>query len=36
MPHLFTFSLDKIEIYRQDLKIYFSVSKIPDTNMGLL
>lgn len=35
MPHLFTFSLNKIEIYTQDLKIYFSVTKIPDKNMGL-
>lgn len=29
MPRLFTFSLDKIEIYRQDLKTYFSVTKNP-------
>ena len=36
MPHSFTFSLNKIEIYTQDLKIYFSVTKIPDKNMGLL
>ena len=36
MPHLFTFSLNKIEIHTQDLKIYFSVTKIPDKNMGLL